>query len=298
MIYQPDWVMKNGVAANLLGIFPGAILLVAGVLKGYDLLANARPEFGLSSTTPLGLVVAAIGVELIAGLWLVSGMGQRAARIAGMICFAVFACVSLFWAVNGEVSCGCFGRMHLNPWWSFSLDLFAATLLWTCRPGKLKDRAGSQRRSIALASAVILGSIAIWIFWGHGSHWAPFANTVVLEPRTWVGKPFPLVDDITDGKRLLRGNWLVVFYRHDCPRCQRAIERYEPIDERSHQDPEGYRVLFVEVPPYGPSARSPRMRSRLTDRQEWFIVTPTELRISNGQTVAVSSGDEDAFAIK
>ena len=49
----------------------------------------------------------------------------------------------------------------------------------------------------------------------------------VLEPETWVGEKLPILEYIDIGKSLKKGNWVVLFYHHDCPDCARAIARYQ-----------------------------------------------------------------------
>ena len=108
----------------------------------------------------------------------------------------------------------------------------------------------------------------------------------VLEPETWVGKELPILDYIDIGKQLEKGNWLVLFYHHDCPDCITAIEklnktRYEIQDARYELN-----VALIEVPPYGEDqviAGSAYVHGRLANVKEWFVTTPAVVLLTDGQ---------------
>jgi hypothetical protein len=51
-------------------------------------------------------------------------------------------------------------------------------------------------------------------------------KTILLEPDKWVGKEFPLLPYIEPpevGEKLKIGEWTVVLYHHDCPKCKEVI---------------------------------------------------------------------------
>jgi hypothetical protein len=119
-------------------------------------------------------------------------------------------------------------------------------------------------------------------------------RTVVLTPERWVGKRFPLLDYIDIGERLAEGEWTVLLYHHDCPRCQEVIAHYAELANRWPTDRNGRRIAFVEVPPYAGSL--PRMVHRsavghLEDKQKWFVTTPLEVVLSGGRTKTVTTGN-------
>src|SRR5262249_25557508 len=57
-------------------------------------------------------------------------------------CFTLLGGISLYLALAGQPSCGCFGKLALNPWYTFGLDVAAVAALWYWRP-----RASSVRAS-------------------------------------------------------------------------------------------------------------------------------------------------------
>ncbi|MGL4423921.1 MAG: hypothetical protein ACRCZF_24920 [Gemmataceae bacterium] len=67
--------------------------------------------------------------EAALGLWLLSGVAPRAARISALLVFMIFAMVSFAAGVAGRATCGCLGAIALSPWWTFVIDLAAIAAL-------------------------------------------------------------------------------------------------------------------------------------------------------------------------
>jgi hypothetical protein len=113
--------------------------------------------------------VAVIELEIILGLWLLSGWAVRAAWVAGLMFFCSLASVSLYLALTGQRSCGCFGPVEVHPWLTFALDVaaVAALIIWrpslaadmqvgTLLPGLLKIGAGALVLLVLIAGAFLL----------------------------------------------------------------------------------------------------------------------------------------------
>ena len=47
-----------------------------------------------------------------------------------------------------------------------------------------------------------------------------------LEPEKWVGKRFPLLRYLKIDADLSQGEWTIMFHRHDCSECRRAVPKY------------------------------------------------------------------------
>ena len=111
------------------------------------------------------------------------------------------------------------------------------------------------------------------------------SSFVVLEPDKWVGHQFPLIPYIDDGERFNTGNWLVVLYHHDCPKCREVMTRYEPLSGKLGP------VAFVEFPPYGdiPPASSGCEAFRVDNIRDWFVQTPFELLLKDGAVQSAST---------
>lgn len=280
-----------------------ALLLVAAVLKCWQL--TTEPVIGNSWLDSRWLLMATVEFELFFGLWLLAGILPKPTWAAAVACFSLFTCVSLYKALSGHASCGCFGRVQVNPWFTSTLDLaiVASLLRWRpsstspLPPGEGKGE-GSQTLSLVPITAVLL----LWLAAGLPAAYAMGsyspttlsdagdiignAEIVVLEPEKWIGKRFPLLDYIDIGDKLKEGKWLVLLYHHNCPKCQETIK-----DLRQVIRPLGIQqVALVEMPPYGDSdgvANSSGMQlvhGRLDDTRvkEWFAETPILLESHDG----------------
>src|SRR5947209_6362476 len=110
----------------------GLLLIAAAVLKAHEQAGAwaAASDFSAGRWLSLG----ALGVELVLGFWLLTGLYPRLARWLAGTAFVVFLAVSLTRAAAGETSCGCFGRVPVNPWITAGLDAVAVVALLLVRP--------------------------------------------------------------------------------------------------------------------------------------------------------------------
>jgi len=119
--------------------------------------------------------------ELLLALWLLSGSAARLARAAAMVFFIVVAAVSLRMALEGQSSCGCFGRVVVHPWVTFGIDSVIATLLL----GSMflrSEMADSARMSIS--GTLLRGSgIAVVLIAVLMSAWGSDLSTVMARLR-------------------------------------------------------------------------------------------------------------------
>ena len=90
--------------------------------------------------------MATVEFELFFGLWLLAGILPKPTWAAALVCFGLFACVSLYKALSGYASCGCFGRVPVSPWYTVTFDLAIIASLVRWRPKR-------QRRSLPSTSA-------------------------------------------------------------------------------------------------------------------------------------------------
>jgi hypothetical protein len=195
----------------------GLLLLIAAGMK----LQHASWEpFGQALIIPARVRIILIEVEAILGLWLLSCRASVLLRPVAAAYFAVLAAVSLFLAVNGEPSCGCFGDVTVNPWIAFAIDIGAATLLAGLRP--VHDRANGlsllQRHRPVLAW-LVTGLIVI------------VAGTVVAHggiAPAWfalLGDPVSVYPPVTDLGHAVRGTnreFTVTLHNH-LPRQVRIL---------------------------------------------------------------------------
>jgi len=309
----------------------GLILLTAAALKGHQLATEPVAETSLFSSR--WLLIGVVEFELFFGLWLLSGLYPRRTRQAALVCFSAFACVSFYKALSGEATCGCFGRVPVNPWYTLLLDLAAVAALLLCRPARRAEtsplplsgegpgvrarasllplaaegpgvRAGAGARPACIFGLFLVAGIPAALAMGtyraatlddSGDIFGD-SEFVVLEPETWIDRPFPLLKYVDVGDRLTEGEWIVVMYHHECPSCQEAIRHYkrEAISLASASD--SRRIALIEVPPYhGHRAASDRhcLAGRLADVRHWLVSTPVEIELHHGIVARVSNSDVD-----
>ena len=291
------------------------VLLVAAVLKGYQLATE--PMLGPGLLDSRWLLIGVVEFELFFGLWLLAGIWPRLTWVAALGCFTLFTCVSLYKALSGYATCGCFGRVPVNPWYTSTLDLAIVLSLLRWRPkGRESLRGGWSWSSSCENGAIPLSGkraamvLAVWLLVGLPTGLAMAApppatvlsdagdiigngKIVVLEPEKWIGKRFPLLDYIDIGDKLKEGNWHVLLYHHDCPKCQKTIRDLQ--EAGGHTD--NRRIALIEMPPYGDEhsvfTGSRRIiMGRLNSVREWFAETPLSLMLVNSRILTVNPDDQ------
>jgi peroxiredoxin len=61
-------------------------------------------------------------------------------------------------------------------------------------------------------------------------------ETILLEPNKWKDKILPVLvylnnDTDTTSEQLMQGRWILLFYKHDCEKCQRVILEYNNLSK-------------------------------------------------------------------
>jgi hypothetical protein len=272
------------------------ILLVAAVLKGYQLAT--QPVLGGGLLDSRWLLIGAVEFELFFGLWLLVGCWPKPTWAAALACFALFFCVSLYKALSGHASCGCFGQVPVNPWYTVMLDLTIVFALFHWRP---EEQGGLSTIRFEQLPARVVGVLGCWFLLAvpaaiamggyRPASLSPAgdiaSNTpiVLLEPETWVGKRFPLLAYVDIGDRLEKGQWLAVLYHHDCSKCQEAMRELKTVANQA----DGLQVALIEMPPYGEASRGLStplfVMGRLQVVKEWFAQTPVALVLNEGQVM-------------
>ena len=283
----------------------GLLLLTAAALKGHELLTVPVANKDLFSWRPF--LIFQVEFELAMGIWLLSGLFKRLAWLATLSCFSLFCCVTLYKGLTGAASCGCFGRVHVNPWVTFSLiDLPAVIALFLFRPAGLPSQTrllcprSLRHRILAItrrflkpspslprfaltmgAGLVVLGMTTPILSFNKPA--VATSRYEVLEPKTWIGKELPILEHIDIVDQLRKGTWLVLFYHYDCPNCQKVIPQYQQMARDLKGCEDLLRIAFVEMPPYSPEPRSPEPScavGRLMNVREWFLTTPSAVLLT------------------
>jgi hypothetical protein len=116
----------------------GVLLVMASILKGHQLMTE--PVAGRDMWSYRPFLIFQVEFELALGIWLLSAVFRRLAWLIALVCFAVFSSVTCYKALAGMASCGCFGKVHVNPWVTLMvIDLPAVVALIALRPENMGE---------------------------------------------------------------------------------------------------------------------------------------------------------------
>ncbi len=277
---KPDILQKPGYGRT--GHYPiiGAILLFAAAMKAWQLATVPGLGGGLISSRWFGFCV--VEFELAFGIWLFFGLLPQWTRMATIGLFSFFGAISLYKALSGETSCGCFGSLQVNPWITFVLDALVAAVVFFRRNGPAHG-GGVSINKIAVMAILWLMPTAVTLyalgsvdeskrselgteFVGVNGH-----RSILLEPEKWQGREFPLLPFIEPTEvreQLMSGEWTVVLYRSDCQKCQKVIT--DLVKKGTS------RGILIEIPPCGTESVIPEgfLHARLNEKMIWFAETP------------------------
>ena len=272
-------------------------LLLAGLLLTTAALKVLSPAesaaMAVAYHIPPLLTAMVVQVELALAALLLFGCWPKRTLLAAAAMFALFGMFSSYRGWAGYESCGCFGSFKVNPWITAILDgAMFAIAAWGAWKSPAESRQALKRCYYAGGTYAVTGLLAAAGMIASTSSSlddAAFANTdglIVLEPDTWVGKPFPLIQYLSPEVPLHEGRWTILIHHHDCPHCQEAVPQYEQLAAMGHDQ----RIVLVETPPYGEVELTQQraLRTRLSDDREWFVQTPVEIQIDAGLVVAAS----------
>jgi uncharacterized membrane protein YphA (DoxX/SURF4 family) len=257
------------------------LLIFAAGTKTWQLATSPSLGEGLLHARWFNIFV--VEFELAFAIWLLFGMLPRVTYWATVGLFTNFAVVSLYKGLSGEVSCGCFGAVQVNPWLTTTLDVVIVVALLCCWKSAELATEALQIKKVILATVLwsIVASISLHAFYsvkiddlsalGTEFIGADGRKTILLEPEKWSNGEFPILQYIEpkEVRALLKtGDWMVVLYRHDCSQCEKTISELKSKGAS--------KVVCVEVPPYGESGKVPAgfVCAKLKDTLLWFVETP------------------------
>jgi hypothetical protein len=153
-------------------ILAGLLCLAAAALKSHGMALGPLSRDSVLSSPPLQ--VAAIEIEILLGVWLLSGQYRGTAWLAAMIWFMVLGGASLYLALVGQRSCGCLGVVHVSPWTMFIADITTIGVLAACRPrcGLIDWGELSLRRPLTTAvsaGAMFVLACGVFLVFTHAS---------------------------------------------------------------------------------------------------------------------------------
>ncbi|MDD5134447.1 MAG: hypothetical protein PHP01_03430 [Phycisphaerae bacterium] len=279
----------------------GLTLIIATGLKIQQMLTEPIISKGFWESWEFLLIQ--IPLELGLGIWLICGLFRKAGWLLGLIGFAGFIGVTLYKALMGAESCGCFGVIHVNPWITLSaIDIPIFLLLAIFRPKGEKLLPPPWPNAvhffaIAIPTFIMLGAIEYVLVTNKQEK--PAAQEWVIktkaeaEAKTVV---WPLLKDIDISEELRGGLWVVLMYHYDCPDCAKAIPDYLEMHKSMKGNDDVLSFAFIEMPPYGNekqqlvSLDSDVTRGRLSDKKKWFLETPVVVVLSDGNVLNAWEG--------
>jgi hypothetical protein len=214
--------------------------------------------------------------------------------------------VSIWKAVRGDVSCGCFGRVMVHPWYTAGLDAAViAALCLTCRAFWRQSTSSISGRWFAGAVGILAAAAFVGV-WKARPTFATLGATgelpagdrvVCFDPVDWVGKALPLLSHIDIGDRLSKGRWVLVMHNPQCHRCRDVVPECAELASDWNGRPHVPGIAVVDVLPGGAPGRMTEsghasvVLGHLETKREWFIVTPAILAVENGKVVAVNDDE-------
>jgi len=104
-------------ANKIVTIIAGLLLVIASALKAYQLLTE--PVVSPAPWESRGFFVVVTPLEMGLGIWLLSGLFRKAGWAAAIAAYSIFMASTLYRAIIGSESCGCFGPIDVDPWITF-----------------------------------------------------------------------------------------------------------------------------------------------------------------------------------
>lgn len=281
----------------------GLVLLAAALLKSHEFVVSSALESRIAGGRALAFV--AIMVECILGLSLLSNLYTRPLWWCATCVFTLFSVVSFYKAISGYGSCGCFGKLPVDPWWTFTFDCLALTLLLATRSRASESRVYLRPYRPIIGSALAFGAAVV----GTSFLLAPESSLaaiqesepgslVILDTEQWVNQPFPLYEFIDDADEIKQGNWAVLLYHHDCPICQSAIDELRQLLSASEFSKRFPRIAFVAMPPFDNATQPEKatltawIERQLSPSREWFVEAPALIVIRDGIVLECTNGED------
>ncbi|MCI0332051.1 MAG: peroxiredoxin family protein [Planctomycetes bacterium] len=287
----------SGHRISLPVVTAGLLFLTAGLKL---LFAVRTTTWHVAYDLPSWLVLAAVEAELLVAFLLFTGLWPLFSWRAALILFIIFGLYSLYRISAGYESCGCFGPLRTSPVWSLALNIGIISLLVARRQAFTERRrtsAGIAKLCASTASYVVVGGLSVFVMIGSAQSLMiddgsliGNGKLVVLKPTEWINQKFPLDNVILPQTNVGNGKWVVLLYHHNCPKCQQVLPRYEQYADEIAKRGVNTNVMLLEIPPFGELLHGvgPALYARLSTDTEWFVQSPVEIQLSDGNVTFAS----------
>jgi hypothetical protein len=265
-------------------------------LKAYQF--STTPTLGDGILHARWFNILVVGFELFFGFWLVFGLLAKLTQFATTMLFFVFAAVSFYKAISGEVSCGCFGAITVNPWITMTGDLVVVAVVLLMF--RIKQTVESDSKPLLLPVVSIVFSwlvVAMPLGWLMASFQPATFNSdgelsgisraVMLYPKEWLGQKCPVLEFTEIAADLKRGRWIVVFYGAECEKCKEHFAEWKtkgfPVAKKGDEQ-----IAMLEI--YGKAENifrqmlnnEPYIWGSLSSSKQWYVETPVVILLVEG----------------
>lgn len=295
---------KMRIANQIITVVTGLVLIVAAVLKIHQLLTEPIISKGFWESWEFFLIQ--IPLELGLGIWLVCGLFRKAAWMLAVLAFGLFILVTLHKGLMGAESCGCFGRVKVNPWITFSaidIPLFLGLVIFRPKGLKLLPPPWPSARhffGVAIPTFIAFGIIMPVLIFNK-----PLDKTdkyEVVRPTEWISpgenhKEWSMLKYIDVASSLQSNIAIVVFYSTKCDTCHKAIPLYDQMSRDMADNKDSIRFALIEIPPYASEKDSivpvdtPCLRGKLDSSKKWYVQTPLVVVVRDGVAVKFWEGE-------
>jgi hypothetical protein len=292
------------IANRVVTAVTGLILIIAAVLKIHQLLTEPIISKGFWESWEFFLIQ--IPLELGLGIWLVCGLFRKAAWLLAVLAFGLFIAVTLQKGLTGAESCGCFGRIKVNPWITLSvidIPIFLGLVIFHPKGLKLLPPPWPKAAhffGVAIPTFVAFSIIMPLLYFHKPPDKTP--QYVVVRPVEWIGqarnhKEWSMLKYIDIADSLRKNLVIVVLYNTECDICHKAIPLYDQMGRDMAANEDAIRFAFIEIPPYAKDADdivpvgTPCLRGRLDSSKKWYILTPLVVLLQNGVVVKFWEGE-------
>lgn len=277
----------------------GVVLVVAALLKVHQLLTE--PVLSTGFWESWLFFVIQIPLELGLGIWLLCGLFRKAAWLIGVFAFALFIAVTIQKSVTGAASCGCFGRVQVNPWITlFAIDvpLFILLLIFQPKGEKLLPPPWPNAAhffGVAIPTFLIIGGIVPALVLNKPSD--ETEKYEVVKPEVWLtsaqtlGEEWPMLEHIDIADDLRSPMVVVLLYHYDCQDCWDAISLYDQTARDLAGNENEISFAFIEIPPYALPQdnpipdETPCLTGKLDSTKKWYVLTPLIVVLTDGVVV-------------
>lgn len=220
--------------------------------------------------------------------------------------FGLFILVTLDKGLHHAESCGCFGRVKVNPWITFSvidIPLFLGLVIFRPNGLKLLPPPWPSARhffGVAIPTFIAFGIIMPVLIFNKPAD--KTERYEVVKPEEWISQArnheeWSMLKHIDIADSLRKNLVIAVLYSSECDECHKAIPIYDQMSRDMAGNEEALRFAFIEIPPYASEKDNivppgtPALRGRLDSSKKWYMQTPLVVLVKDGVAVKSWEGE-------